>query len=303
MKLLRRLFYGILFAIPLMLMTYALVQASASPQAAPTTKNDCASCHQEFATAWQNGAHGQAKSDPIFKEAWTAAGKPDTCRECHVTGYDPQTKTWQADGITCVSCHSPVPANHPEEPMPVERTGKKCGDCHTETYFEWEVSVHRQKNIDCSSCHDPHKTALVTAKPEELCGSCHQQRAQNFTHSAHSVKGLTCEDCHMTPLSPTGQEGHAKRDHSFFVSLKSCNSCHQYDMHDPSQVHPGQQTTSIQPDAMASVENLAVMASPLPVPTTSIGFTLLAGLVGVVVGVSLAPVVERFGRKIRRKDK
>lgn len=303
MKILRRLFFGILFAIPLMLMTYALVQASAAPQEAQTAQSDCASCHPEFVSAWQNGSHGKSESDPIFKEAWTAAGKPEACLECHVTGYDPQTKTWQADGITCVSCHSPVPANHPKDPMPVEHTGKKCGECHTETYFEWEVSVHRQQNVDCSSCHDPHKTSLVTNKPDDLCSSCHQQRAENFSHSAHSLKGLQCEDCHMTPLSPTGQEGHAKRDHSFFVSLKSCNSCHKYDMHDPSQVHPAGTVDAQKPDAMASVENVAVLSSPVPVPSTPVGFALLAGFIGIVVGISVAPFAERLGGKLRRKDK
>jgi predicted CXXCH cytochrome family protein len=302
MNWIKRLFYGMLFAIPLMLMTYALVQASNSPQAAPPKDvQDCATCHPEFQTAWENGAHGNALNDPVFKEAWTAAGKPESCLECHVTGYDPVTKTWTADGITCAACHSPIPANHPQEPMPVEHSGKKCSDCHTETYFEWEVSAHRQKNIDCSSCHDPHQTTLVAADPDQLCGTCHQQRAENFTHSAHSQQGLTCDDCHMTPLSPTGQEGHAKRDHSFFVSLKSCNSCHAYDMHDPVSVHPQQVDPVEPPDAMVSVESS--MVSTTPVQSNPIAFTLLAGLMGVVIGIAIAPSAEHLGKKIRRKDK
>ena len=306
MNWIKRFIVGLFFAIPLMLMTYALVSAADAPQASGQTTGDCVSCHQDFQNSWMAGSHGQATTDPIFREAWQAAGKPSDCLECHVTGYDRDTKTWEADGVTCVAWHSPIPANHPQEPMPVEHTGKKCGDCHVETYFEWEVSTHRAKGIDCSNCHDPHNTSLVVQNPQELCASCHRERSGNYAHSAHSKQGLTCNSCHMTELKTTGEGGHARVDHSFFVSLKTCNQCHVYDMHDPVNVHPeaavdqAKEEQPAAPDAMASVESLTVMSGPTS--SSPLTLTILAGVLGIVIGMMIAPLSERINRRNIGKD-
>ncbi|NIW44695.1 MAG: hypothetical protein GWN30_08005, partial [Gammaproteobacteria bacterium] len=83
------------------------------------TEQDCKSCHPAFYEVWENGLHGQAWSDPAFQNAWQDQGEPVECLVCHVTGYDSTTNTWDSDGITCLRCHNPVPANHHGEPMPV----------------------------------------------------------------------------------------------------------------------------------------------------------------------------------------
>jgi hypothetical protein len=85
-------------------------------------------------------------------------------------------------------------------------------------------------------------------------------------------------------------QGHARRDHSFFVNLSTCTDCHKYQMHDPVAVHP--QEAVAPPDSMASVESLSVVATPSPV--SPLGFALLAGLVGLAAGVVAAPWLERF---------
>jgi Cytochrome c554 and c-prime len=309
---LTRLLYGLLFAVPLMLVTYAFAYASSPVQAdQPSAENstgelaasgelDCQSCHPAFYEGWENGIHGQAGSDPAFQKAWQEAGKPPNCLTCHVTGYDPATNTWESDGITCERCHGPISPNHPAEPMPVDRTAKICGDCHTETYFQWQASAHRQQDLECSVCHDPHTNSLKAPDDQTLCASCHKARSSNFSHTAHSQQGLACADCHMADLNQQGVQAHGEQDHSFFVSLTTCNSCHVYEMHDPVAVHVEQPTPT--PDPMGSVETLSVVATPEPV--NPMGFAILAGVVGLAVGVVVAPLFERFQNKFgsRRRD-
>ncbi len=281
-----RLIYGLVFALPLMMITFALAQASdQQPQASNPPDLACTSCHESFQKSWEQGDHGKATSDPVFKESWEAQGKPGECLECHVTGYDPETGTWQADGITCQACHDAAAANHPLEPMAADRSAKMCGECHTETYFEWQVSAHRESGLDCVGCHDPHGTGLKSTDAAGQCASCHRGRASNFAHSEHSKAGLDCVDCHLSELDdPT--EGHARLDHSFDVRLSTCNSCHAYQMHDPAEVHP-ENPTPMPPDAMASVDSLSVVAEPIPV--SPVGFATLSGLFGLAAGVILGP--------------
>lgn len=296
-KIWKRLFYGILFALPLMVLTFVLASASGpegNDTPSPASSLSCAMCHKDFQESWQNGAHGNAKDDPVFTQSWEAQGKPEQCLDCHVTGYDPNTGDWKADGVTCQACHGEPVANHPAEPMPAERSAKLCGECHNETYFEWQASAHRQEGLDCQDCHDAHGTTLKKTTTDELCASCHRERASNYAHSAHSQQGLTCADCHLAQLPGDGQEGHARLDHSFSVRLSTCNECHAYQMHDPSEVHLDNPTPE-PPDSGSSVEDLPVEAEPQSV--NPLGFTTLTGLIGLAAGIILAPWLERWTRR------
>lgn len=299
-----RIMYGILFAIPLMLLTYAFAQASPSldsdPQGETSQGLDCKACHPAFYESWENGLHGQSWDDPAFQNAWQEQGEPVECLSCHVTGYDPGLNTWAADGVTCERCHNPAPANHPQEPMPVTRSSELCGDCHTETYFQWQASVHRQSDLGCETCHDPHGSQLLAEDDAVLCATCHKARSSDFSHTFHSEEGLACADCHMINLQEQGVQAHGEKDHSFFVSLEACNSCHVYQMHDPVSVH--EEEAADKPlDAMVSAEASSVMATPNPV--NPLGFALLAGLVGLAAGVVLAPWIERFQNRLDMRDK
>jgi len=295
MQWIRRFGYGLCFALPLMMVTFALAQAAAPVQVGQETEPDCATCHPAFQDAWSAGAHGQATDDPAFTIAWGSAGKPKACLTCHVTGFDPINNTWEADGVSCQACHNPIPNDHPTETMPTDRTGGICGDCHVETYFEWQASSHHEMDLTCSGCHDPHQTSLKEEDAAGLCASCHKERSSNFTHTTHSQEGdLACDDCHMAEQTVNAEGGHSKRDHSFFVSLESCNNCHVYQMHDPVDIHTDQQVVQAV-DAMAAVEALPVTAEPVPV--SPLGFTLLAGLVGIAFGIIVAPMVDKMRRK------
>ncbi len=303
-----RLFYGLLFAIPLMLVTFIIVQASAPGQdsvqatvtsAAYADELDCKSCHPAFYDAWEQSAHGNATSDPAFAQAWGTQGEPVECLVCHVTGLNDSTGEWEEDGVSCRACHSPISANHPIEPMAADSSADTCGKCHPETFFEWQVSAHSSEGLDCYGCHDPHMTSLKEESPALLCASCHRDRSSNFTHSSHSEQGLTCANCHLVELDAAAEEGRSAKDHSFFVSLESCNSCHVYQMHDPIEAQV-EEPTEPEPDAMSAVEHATVFAEPDPV--SPMGFASLAGLIGIALGIVVAPWIDKAQQGLRNKQ-
>jgi hypothetical protein len=104
----------------------------------------------------------------------------------------------------------------------------------------------------------------------------------------------------MSDLQEQGVQAHGQKDHSFMVSLDSCNGCHVYQMHDPVGVHEVEPTE--EPiDPMTSAEASSVLAAPRPV--SPLGFALLAGLVGLAAGVVLSPWIERFQNRLDLRDK
>lgn len=295
-----RLLYGLAFGLILMLFTFFTVRAEPQAQDAPPDQLQCTTCHESFQNAWEGSAHGRAATSETFQAALETQENPSQCMSCHVTNYDEETQSWEADGITCSACHDTSNTNHPMEPMAAERSAKLCGECHNETYFEWQVSSHRATGLDCVGCHDPHATSLKGEDAAAQCASCHRTRASNFAHSEHSEQGLTCADCHLAELPDMTGEGHARLDHSFNVRLSTCNSCHAYQMHDPSAVHL-ERSTQVPLEAFGSVDTMSIMQEPDPV--SPVGFATLAGLVGIIAGVILAPWLDRWHRQEQRKTK
>jgi predicted CXXCH cytochrome family protein len=176
-----------------------------------------------------------------------------------------------------------------------------CGQCHTQTVFEWQISQHRQANMDCVDCHGQHSTSLRTEDAEALCASCHRDRASTFAHTAHSQEGLTCAACHLEPEEQIGQ-GHSTRDHSFLVKLSACNACHAYQMHDPAEIHSDMGTSEIVHveevgvDIVDETQTSGVSLDPGPI--SPIYFALLSALIGMAFGLLLAPWIERWFRRI-----
>jgi len=294
------------------------VQAQGEDPPAETNIPNCANCHTEFYTTWMSGPHGHAVDDPIFQEEWTAQGKPGACLVCHVTGYDPATATWEADGVTCVACHSPIPGDHPKSPMPIDRSTDLCGRCHSDTRFgwqEWTVSAHYQRGMDCTVCHDPHSASLkqvATAEGEEptytdaseLCITCHSEYSMDFTYSTHHQRGVTCVDCHVNHLENEDRTAHSVPDHSFNASLKACNTCHTDQMHSPGealQTETSQPVNDQQTQVGESERELASV-TPEPEPVSPVGFAGLAALIGIAAGMVLAPWLERFYQRAVKHD-
>jgi predicted CXXCH cytochrome family protein len=308
-----RLFIALMFA--LLAAGITLVAVSAQEGGQPLTQNDsdtCATCHTEFQMTWQSGAHGQSGSDPLFVAQWTSQGKPGACLVCHTTGYDPATASYRSDDVTCEACHGPAPADHPKSPMPVDRTTDLCGRCHSDTRFgwqDWKVSTHYQRGMSCTTCHDPHSAALkAVAGPRvggtmddvsQLCVTCHNEFSMDFSYTSHHQQGISCVDCHVKHLENADRIAHSVPDHSFNASLESCNTCHAGQMHGPTDAVSVQGT--VPPAGSVDPEVNLASVTPEPTPINPLGYAGLAALIGLAVGMLLAPWLERWYRLVLDK--
>ncbi|MCA9915222.1 MAG: hypothetical protein KC496_17835, partial [Anaerolineae bacterium] len=122
-----------------------------------------------------------------------------------------------------------TPENHPEEPVIVQPGLEICATCHEITYQEWQVSAHGNAEIECTSCHDPHKQVLRLETAEALCTNCHQEARTDYSHVSH--EGETCSDCHwhrgtfdMDVHLITGELGTSGHDAQ--VETLACIDCH-----------------------------------------------------------------------------
>lgn len=288
----RRILIGFFFAMVMGLLSVTVGQAGA-PHQEDGSQEDCQSCHESFGTHWEESAHGQAVTDPVFRAEWKEQGSPQECLSCHTTGYDLETGTFEKEGIACEACHSPVPQNHPEQIMPTDGSSRFCGTCHIDTHDELEVSVHGKEEMACVNCHNPHTTSLKAGSVQELCRSCHGDEVHFYSYTTHAQEGLLCTDCHLrVEDSPMG-EGHGQREHTFAVDLESCNQCHGQEMHYPVEEA---MTNEASPEQTSfDVERAAVAQEPEPSPAYNP--FLLAG-VGLILGILLTPWLERAYRRI-----
>jgi predicted CXXCH cytochrome family protein len=338
-KLFHRFLIGLFFALPIVGLALFLTQISADAQAStqdpqPTTApkfpgmtyDSCAGCHKEIHDSWTQGAHGQALSDPVFAKAWSEQGEPGACLVCHTTGYDPATGTIASEGVSCEACHSPIPADHPSENMPVDNTPELCGKCHSDPRFEsndWKLSAHYQRDMSCTVCHDQHSAGMKSVAGQigtltdasDLCANCHKDAMQNFPTSKHAEADVTCVNCHLGFNPQEVSEGplsfdelHKAPNHNFVPSLDTCNKCHSDQMHAPGdavvaaaiKVEDIGGTPTPEPTAAATpvppVENE-------PLPVSPLGFAAMAGLLGLAAGMVLAPWLERSYKHLTKGGK
>jgi len=250
-----------------------LVIASAQGEVPPPgqTSSDCAVCHTEFQITWQNGAHGKA------------------------------------DGVSCQSCHGQIVPDHPKSPMPVNRSSDLCVSCHSASSFglqDWKTSKHYQSGMDCATCHDPHSASLKKiAGPRgearnidevsALCINCHKESNMNFSLTAHARKGISCAECHVNHIEKQDKVAQTGPDHSFNASLDSCNTCHAQQMHSPTEAKTPEGVTapaSVEPTPEVKLASIA----PEPDPVSPMGFSAMAGFIGLAGGMVLAPWLERW---------
>lgn len=303
---------GILASVFMLAIT-AVATYAQDPTPEPNAET-CVGCHEGLRVHWAESPHGQATSNPVFVQQWQEQGAPKECLQCHTTGYDPLTGEYKEEGVNCLTCHSPVVANHPDAIMPTDVSARNCGDCHVETFNEWEVSQHGEDNLSCNECHNPHTTELRAGHSQELCQSCHHQESHYFAQTGHASEGLLCTDCHLrveteTPLG----DGHGQRHHTFAVDLQTCNQCHGEEMHTaPSDIqnavmpggsdvacYPAELTMQVASTAGAAAAE-SVTVTPEPTGPSPWVYILPAGI-GLVFGALLAPSIEGALKK-RRED-
>jgi predicted CXXCH cytochrome family protein len=313
MKTLKRFIVSIGFALLVTGVTYMIAQgktASDSPVLQQQSSN-CAGCHASIFNDWQSGKHSHANSDPLFTQMWIDQGKPGACLVCHVTGYDPALGTWKEEGVTCEACH-PVPAEHLKSPsanpVPIDRTSDLCGRCHSGDRFNienWQSSVHFQRGMSCTVCHDQHSATLktVTGKedlgPSGLCINCHSEVSMAFPYSKHSQSGVSCVDCHLRHFTAGSTDVHAMPDHSFTANISTCSSCHANQMHaEPTAEATAETTPTSQLESTATPQ--AVSSNPSPI--SPFGLAGLVGLIGLVGGMVIQPWMAKIYHKMNKKE-
>lgn len=302
---LRSILIGLCLSVPLLFIT-VMVGEARTPRQEPTG-DECQSCHGEIHDEWVDSMHGQATDNRDFLQAWKEEGSPSECLACHTTGYDPATGTYEAEGITCDTCHDPAPADHPQEIMPINATADACGTCHVDTFQEWQVSQHGDQSLACINCHNPHSTSVKADGSQELCATCHNEETHFYAFTAHAEKGLLCTDCHLRVSDEEMGQGHGQRVHTFDVDLKSCTQCHGAEMHYPVQSAMGPQEEAageapIVPAEFAPTpEPLAEAVQPAPRDANPFNYVLAVGL-GLGLGIIVAPGIEALYRQFRRRS-
>lgn len=198
-----------------------------------TGSETCNMCHQELHSEWLTTLHAQAFSSPIFQRDWTELGSQVACLACHTTGFNPVDGSFVQEGVSCESCHGPMVAGHPANPMSITPNEDLCATCHKSTTDEWRASRHASGSIQCQACHDPHAQKPKAPTITELCTNCHKENSESFTHGTHAQAGLECSNCHMYTApregSPIG--GLVSTGHTFSVGSEACIGCHQDTVH------------------------------------------------------------------------
>jgi hypothetical protein len=196
----------------------------------------CGACHQDVYAVWQSGAHAQAASSAGFRAAWTEVGQVEDCLTCHSTSLESDTGAVMVPNVACQACHRKIgDEKHPSATMTVEVTADLCGECHTDTFAEWQLSGHGRRGIECTSCHQSHSQTLRIQPPQELCHQCHGGRFEDMAHSSHAAADLTCNKCHMPPNPASeligGMGGVSTHGHTFSVGSQTCAQCHVSQIH------------------------------------------------------------------------
>jgi hypothetical protein len=169
---------------------------------------------------------------------------------------------------------------------------------------DWKVSTHYQRGMDCATCHDPHsaslkkiagpRTAETTDEVSALCINCHQEHSMNFPYTSHNQKGVSCVDCHVNHIEATDRAAHTVPDHSFNASLDSCNTCHAAQMHDTTEaVMEHLLLFQLLPHRKRNSPSV----TPEPDPVSPIGFSALAGLLGLAGGYGIGSLARTLVSK------
>ena len=266
-KIQTKLIFGLIFAV-LFGLAAGVISAQADNQYAPTSAENCQTCHYKVMDVYEVSHHGEA-------------------------------------GISCTICHSPVNSNHPQEVMPTDVSSRLCGTCHKTVADELEASVHGQKDLTCVRCHNSHTAALRAENVQALCDNCHKDVVHDFSFSAHSQAQILCTDCHQQTVDHKDRIGEGDITHTFVPNLETCSACHKQDMHNPhtDPCAEGAETDSGVPcNAQEVVQaGLSIPKDPdvlsEPEPAGPFGFIVIGVLVGMAAGMILAPWLENLFKK------
>lgn len=133
-------------------------------------------------------------------------------------------------GLECGDCHKLHKAKTISED--IEEELDKCLSCHPAQELEFKYFYShplRQRQIRCSSCHDPHSErfpAMLKKDVNDICGNCHggtvieAGRHPLSKGTNHSYRALNCMDCHR----PHGSNFSAILKYNIDNICKTCHN-------------------------------------------------------------------------------
>jgi nitrate/TMAO reductase-like tetraheme cytochrome c subunit len=218
----------IIFLLIIIVSSIGFLGANAVPLENYVGSETCGKCHVTQYDEWNNTAHSQAYTNPIFQEQWQEQGSPEVCLSCHTTHYDATSGDFEFENVGCELCHTPRSEN-----MVGDVASNACGDCHSAlhypTYTEWLESEHSHQGVGCDSCHDPMTLEILAIDPNTLCKGCHSTEEFESLSEDHGLEGYECLDCHMsTSLADFENGDNGRTGHSFLPAVPDpdCSECH-----------------------------------------------------------------------------
>ena len=165
----------------------------------------CESCHG----AGSVHAESTEKKD-IVNPAGLAASEADRgCLGCHLNQPTHVGRVFGGHGknqVSCVSCHS-IHGTAPESLVArkASTVNKKCAECHTPVWAEFQrPHKHRlpEGAMSCVDCHNPHGSFLprsmqTVSANEPGCFKCHGDKRGPFTYEHAPVRFEGCTACHQ----------------------------------------------------------------------------------------------------------
>ncbi len=168
----------------------------------------CLDCHDDLVPAFGQTVHGRL-------QAYQNASDAEGCETCHRRGG------------THADSEDPADIYSPRADLGGD-SSEACLVCHTTGHaLDWELSVHAESDVACTSCHKMHGNtakALLADTEEKLCLDCHLDIKSKFQlPSHHPLKEgfMTCSTCHDT-------HGQGYQEIATGESTReACLACHQ----------------------------------------------------------------------------
>jgi len=191
-------------------------KAAAKLPAGYAGSGECVQCHR--AAAAQFAATNKGK---LFLEHPKDEHQSLGCETCH----GPSKEHAQSGGEE----RGKLIAFSGKKPSPIAARNAVCLGCHQKTArISWLGSIHEQRNVACSDCHNVMHAAsdrgsLRKETVLQTCARCHQQRAaqqMRFSHMPIGEKKMECTSCHNPHGSP---------NEKLLVATsvnETCYSCH-----------------------------------------------------------------------------
>lgn len=137
----------------------------------------------------------------------------ENCGKCHIRGRDKTGLTGYPMDFeygkpsTLMAKFNPIPMSDKGSVFPDQTNSNR----HRQQYLDWSKSAHAQWDVNCVTCHDPHKGSLtqrkadLRAQGDELCAKCHRDKTSNpVAHSMHSAQMASCAGCHLPKVIASG---------------------------------------------------------------------------------------------------